>query len=70
MRLTADGATPISRSVLVAEFETDDGYVFEPVRPFFLVPGDRIAFADDRLLVVRACGKRLAAVGEWSTRCR
>ncbi|MFD5108202.1 hypothetical protein [Streptomyces cinereoruber] len=69
MRLTADGTTPISRSVLVNDFETDDGYAFEPASPLFLA-GDRIALGRDGLVVMRADGARLAPAGDWSTRCR
>ncbi|NNN31968.1 hypothetical protein HLK59_16665 [Streptomyces sp. S3(2020)] len=70
MRLTADGATPIPRSVLVTELETDDGHAFELSRPLFLTAGDRIAFEGDGLVVVRPCGERLMVDGSWSTRCR
>lgn len=70
MRLVADGATPISRLVLVEELETDDGYAFELARPLFLAAEDRIAFEGDRLVVVRASGERGAPAGGWSTRCR
>jgi urease accessory protein UreE len=70
MRLTADGATPIPRSLLVAELETDDGHAFELTRPLFLAAGDRIGFEGDGLIVVRPCGERLTVDGGWSTRCR
>ncbi|KKD09731.1 hypothetical protein [Streptomyces sp. WM6386] len=69
MRLTADGATPIPRSVWVEDLETDDGYAFELVRPHFLTAGDRIGFEGDILVVVRPCEARLTADGSWSTRC-
>ncbi|RSS86823.1 hypothetical protein EF903_18210 [Streptomyces sp. WAC05292] len=69
MRLVADGATPIPRSVLVKDLTTDDGYAFEAARPLFLAAGDRIAFEDGGLVVVRAGGQRLSTCGEWSTRC-
>ncbi|WP_432120888.1 hypothetical protein [Streptomyces sp. S1] len=70
MRLTADGTTPTSRLVLVDVLETDDGYAFEPARPFFLAAGDRIAFENDGLVVVRTSGKQLSPSGNRSTRCR
>ncbi|MFF4277128.1 hypothetical protein [Streptomyces sp. NPDC001536] len=70
MRLTADGATPIPRSVLVEELETDEGHAFELTRPLFLATGDRIGFEGDGLVVVRSCGVRLTVDGDWSTRCR
>lgn len=69
MRLVADGATPTSRLVLVKELETDDGYVFEPASPLFRAAGDRIAFEDGRLVVVRTGGGPLSPAGDWSTRC-
>ncbi|MEU5892908.1 hypothetical protein ABZ835_39630 [Streptomyces sp. NPDC047461] len=69
MRLTADGATPIPRSVWVEDLETDDGHAFELVRPLFLTAGDRIGFEGDGLVVVRPGGARLTAEGSWSTRC-
>ncbi|MEU2550071.1 hypothetical protein AB0M38_33735 [Streptomyces sp. NPDC051742] len=69
MRLVADGATPTSRLVLVKDLETDDGYAFELASPLFLAAGDRIAFEDGRLVVVRARGERLSPAGDWSTRC-
>ncbi|MEV7891704.1 hypothetical protein ACWD3I_43175 [Streptomyces sp. NPDC002817] len=69
MRLTADGAAPVPRSVWVEGLETDDRYVFELVRPLFLAAGDRIGFEGDGLVVVRPCGARLTAEGSWSTRC-
>ncbi|MFJ9648904.1 hypothetical protein [Streptomyces sp. NPDC101206] len=69
MRLVADGATPISRLVLVKDLETDDGYAFELASPIFLTVGDRIAFEDGRLVVGRAGGERLLLAGGWSTRC-
>lgn len=69
MRLVVDGATPTSRLTLVKDLETDDGYAFELERPLFLAAGDRIAFEDDRLVVVRASGERLLPAGDWSTRC-
>ncbi|MFJ4338220.1 hypothetical protein [Streptomyces sp. NPDC088915] len=67
-RLTADGVTPISRSVLVKDLETDDGHAFESASPLFLAAGDRIAFADGGLVVVRADGARLTPAGGWATR--
>ncbi|MFJ7128998.1 hypothetical protein [Streptomyces sp. NPDC098101] len=70
MRLTADGTTPNSRLVLVDVLETADGYAFEPARPFFLAVGDRIAFENDRLVVVRTSGERLSPAGNRSTRCK
>ncbi|MFD8642749.1 hypothetical protein ACFV14_20910 [Streptomyces zaomyceticus] len=69
MRLIADGATPISRLVLVNDLETDDGYAFELARACFLGAGDRIAFEADGLVVLRAGGERLRPAGDWSTRC-
>ncbi|MFE5796509.1 hypothetical protein ACFQ8C_28565 [Streptomyces sp. NPDC056503] len=69
MRLVADGATPVSRSVLVNDVETDDGYAFELASPLFLAADDRVAFEDGGLVVVRAGGERLSPVGDWSTRC-
>ncbi|MEU2506447.1 hypothetical protein ABZ621_17300 [Streptomyces sp. NPDC007863] len=69
MRLVADGVTPSSRLVLVKDLETDDGYAFELASPLFLAAGDRIAFEDGRLVVVRAGGVRLSPAGDWSTRC-
>ncbi|MDQ0597712.1 hypothetical protein QF037_002057 [Streptomyces canus] len=69
MRLTADGATPIPRSVWVEVLETDDGYAFELVRPLFVTAGDRIGFEGGALVVARPCGARLTAEGSWSTRC-
>ncbi|MFJ4868677.1 hypothetical protein [Streptomyces sp. NPDC088757] len=69
MRLTADGATPISRAVLVKDLEADDGHAFELASPLLLVAGDRIAFAGDGLVVVRADGERLTPPGSWATRC-
>ncbi|MFF6870062.1 hypothetical protein [Streptomyces sp. NPDC012450] len=70
MRLTADGTTPNSRLVLVDVLETDDGYAFEPARPFFLAAGDRVALENDGLVVLRASGDRLSPAGNLSTRCR
>lgn len=70
MRLVADGATPIPRSVLVDDLETDDGHAFEPASPLFLAAGDRIDFEGDLLVLVRAGGERVAVAGSWSTRCR
>ncbi|MFJ3723056.1 hypothetical protein ACIPYQ_10855 [Streptomyces sp. NPDC090045] len=69
MRLIADGTTPISRSVLVKDLETDDGYAFELASPLFLACGDRIGFEGDGLVVVRAGGERLTPAGGWATRC-
>lgn len=69
MRLVADGATPIPRSVLVNDFTMDDGYAFELPRPLFLAAGDRVGFEGGGLVVVRAGGERLSAAGQWSTRC-
>ncbi|MFC8588052.1 hypothetical protein ACFUGD_26390, partial [Streptomyces sp. NPDC057217] len=69
MRLAADGTTPTSRLVLVDVLETDDGYAFEPTRPFFLAAGDRIAFENGGLVVVRTSGDRLSPSGNRSTRC-
>ncbi|WP_327720558.1 hypothetical protein OG381_38350 [Streptomyces sp. NBC_00490] len=69
MRLTADGATPIPRSVWAEDLETDDGHAFELVRPLFLTAGDRIGFEGGVLVVVRPGGARLTAEGSWSTRC-
>ncbi|MFF8413886.1 hypothetical protein [Streptomyces omiyaensis] len=65
----ADGATPVSRSVLVNDLETDDGYAFEPASPLFLAAGDRVGFEGGVLVVVRAGGERLAPAGDWSPRC-
>ncbi|MFC8269798.1 hypothetical protein ACFUIZ_29365 [Streptomyces cinereoruber] len=70
MRLTADGTTPISRSVLVNDFETDDGYAFVLASPLFLAAGDRVALGRDGLVVTRTDGARLTPAGDWSTRCR
>ncbi|WP_314245081.1 hypothetical protein [Streptomyces sp. DSM 40907] len=39
MRLIADGATPIPRSVLVEDLETDNGRAFELAGPLFLAAG-------------------------------
>ncbi|MFF8513117.1 hypothetical protein ACF064_34160 [Streptomyces sp. NPDC015492] len=69
MRLVADGTTPTSRLTLVKDLETDDGYAFELESPLFLAVGDRVAFEDDRLVVVRASKERLSPAGDWSTRC-
>ncbi|GGT02514.1 hypothetical protein GCM10010286_29590 [Streptomyces toxytricini] len=69
MRLAADGATPIPRSVPGKHFTTDDGYAFELPSPLFPAVGDRIAFEGGGLVVVRAGGERLPAAGQWSTRC-
>ncbi|KOX35441.1 MULTISPECIES: hypothetical protein [unclassified Streptomyces] len=70
MRLTADGTTPVVRSVLVDEPRTGDGCAFEPVAPFFLWAGDRVAFEDGGVVVVRVSGERVVCAGSWSTRCR
>ncbi|MEU6197157.1 hypothetical protein [Streptomyces sp. NPDC047061] len=69
MRLTADGTTPVSRSVLANELRTDDGYVFELRDPLLLLAGDRIAFEDTVPVVTRASGERVTPAGDWSTRC-
>ncbi|WP_146228312.1 hypothetical protein [Streptomyces sp. CG 926] len=69
MRLIADGATPTSRLVLVKDLEIGNRYAFELASPLFLAVGDRIAFEDGRLVVVRAGGERLSPAGDWSTRC-
>ncbi|NXY97209.1 hypothetical protein HYE82_23100 [Streptomyces sp. BR123] len=69
MRLTADGTTPIVRTVLVDALRTDDGYAFEPAKPLFLSAGDRIAFEGAGLFVTRADGARLTRAGHWSARC-
>ncbi|MFI9123094.1 hypothetical protein ACIGW0_27495 [Streptomyces bikiniensis] len=69
MRLTADGTTPISRSVLVNDFETDDGYAFALASPLLLAAGDRVALGRDGVAVTRADGERLVPAGTWSTRC-
>ncbi|MFD7631312.1 hypothetical protein ACFV7Q_35755 [Streptomyces sp. NPDC059851] len=69
MRLIADGATPIARSVLVDDLETDDGYAFELTYPLLLSAGDRIAFDGVGLVVTRADGDRLTRAGHWATRC-
>ncbi|MER6447188.1 hypothetical protein [Streptomyces venezuelae] len=69
MRLTADGATPTSRLVLVKDLETDDGHAFELARPLFLAAGDRISFDRAGLVVLRADGQRSSPAGSWSTRC-
>lgn len=66
MRLVADGATPTSRLVLVRDLETDDEYAFELASPLFMAAGDRVAFEEDRLVVVRADGVRLSPAGDWS----
>ncbi|WP_404953250.1 hypothetical protein [Streptomyces sp. 147326] len=68
MRLIADGTTPIARSVLVEDLETDDGYAFELASPLFLTGGDRIGFEGDRLVVVRVGAGRLTLPGGWATR--
>ncbi|GAA1406776.1 hypothetical protein GCM10009639_54970 [Kitasatospora putterlickiae] len=70
MRLIADGTTAASRLVLVNELESDGGYAFELDSPLFLAVGDRVGFEGGHLVVARASGERLRAVGFWSTRCR
>lgn len=69
MRVTADGATPVPRLVLVEDLETDYGHAFELASPLFLAAGDRIAFEGDVPVFVRAGGEQVTPAGTWSTRC-
>ncbi|MFI0811849.1 hypothetical protein [Streptomyces echinatus] len=69
MRLIADGTTAASRTVLLNELETDDGYAFELDSPLFLAVGDRVSFEGSNLVVARVSGERLRPAGSWSTRC-
>ncbi|MEU1720514.1 hypothetical protein [Nonomuraea sp. NPDC005692] len=63
MKVAADGRTPLPRSLIANEVETDDGYVFELESPLLLNVDDRLGFENGRLVVERVAGGRLALRG-------
>ncbi|MFJ8439972.1 hypothetical protein [Kitasatospora griseola] len=57
MRIDFDGVTPVSRMLLLSEFQLNSDFQVVLDRPVFVAAGDRVSYEGGAVVVTRPAGE-------------